>query len=263
MMRVVCHLLTLACSFSTGAQDTFKLAPPMLKYASIFFDRSVNIQLAFAQPGTAIHYTLNNREPALSDKVYRHPLLIKEGFTTLKARVFGKGFLPSETISTTFIQSGLPIAQLTASTPNARFPGKGHLSLYDNEGGIADLHNINWTGYQGDSVVIDIELEKQSKITGVLGNFLQDHGSWIYLPEQIRLYYYSEAAKAFKELAAVTIPSDKVNSGSSCVYQLLRPPTAIKTKKLRLIIQPLKKLPAIHPGAGQPAWLFIDEIKVY
>ncbi len=171
MMRIVCHLLTLACSFSAGAQDTFKTGAAHAEICIHFFDRSVNIQLAFAQPGTAIHYTLNNRDPALSDPVYRHPLLIKEGFTTLKARVFGKGFLPSETIATTFIQSGLPIAQLTASTPNARFPGKGHLSLYDNEGGIADLHNINWTGYQGDSVVIDIELEKQSKITGVLGNF--------------------------------------------------------------------------------------------
>lgn len=263
MIRIVCPLLILAGSFTAGAQDTFKLAPPRLKYASIFFDRSAHIQLAFAQPGTAIHYTLNNHEPALSDAVYRHPLVIKKGFTTLKARVFGEGFLPSETVAATFIGSGLPIVQLTASAPNARFPGKGNASFYDNQGGIADLHHTNWMGYQGDSVVIDMELEKQSKITGVLGNFLQDHGSWIYLPQQIRLYYYNEAAHAYRELANTTIPANRVEPGNTCVYQLVRPATAVKAKKLRLILQPLKKLPAIHPGAGQPAWLFIDEIKVY
>ena len=263
MIRVVCSLLILACSFTAGAQDTFKLAPPRMKYASIFFDRSAEVQLAFAQPGASIHYTFNNREPAISDAVYQHPLVIKKGFTTVKARVFGDGFLPSETIAATFIQSGLPVKQMSASTPNARFPGKGKSSLYDNEGGIADLHSTNWMGYQGDSVVIDIELEKYAKITGILGNFLEDHGSWIYLPQQIRLYYYSEAAHAYKELANTAIPSDKVTPGSTCVYQLLKPSFRIKAKKLRLILTPLQKLPASHPGAGQPAWLFIDEIKVY
>ena len=43
----------------------------------------------------------------------------------------------------------------------------------------------------------NIDLEKKEKIKTVLISLLQDENSWIFLPEQVIVYYYSNKRKAF------------------------------------------------------------------
>jgi len=42
--------------------------------------------------------------------------------------------------------------------------------------------------------------------------------------------------------------------------QTIQLPKPIKSDRYRLIIRALHEIPAWHPGKGNPAWLFIDEL---
>ena len=56
-------------------------------------------------------------------------------------------------------------------------------TLFDNEGGIADMHNKNFLGYQQDSAEINVTLDKETANTFCVIGFSSDEGSWIFLPQ--------------------------------------------------------------------------------
>jgi len=248
------------CSYS---QQKFQLAPPIVKYNSVFFIRSATVALQFAQPGTQIFYTLNDQEPTQKELVYQLPIVIKKSLTTLKAKVFGNGYLPSETVQATFIKDGLKIKSIEQSAANEKFPGNGPKTLFDNEGGIVDMHNKNFLGYQQDSVEINVLLEKKQPIHSLLLDFLRDEGSWIFLPQSIQVYYFNENKNSYELIGKKEILPDTIINGSSCVFEIIKAGKKINANKLKIILQPLQSIPEGHLRKGTPAWLFIDEIKIY
>ena len=248
------------CSYS---QQKFQLAPPILKFNSVFFIQSATVSLQFEQPGTRIFYTLNGKEPTEKSLVYQSPIVIKKSLTTLKAKVFGNGYLPSETVQATFIKDGLKIKSIEQPPANEKFPGNGPKTLFDNEGGIADMRNKNFLGYQQDSVEINVLLEKKQPIHSMLLDFFCDEGSWIFLPQSIQVYYFNENKNSYELIAKKEISPDTIINGSACVFEIINPVEKITSNKLKVILQPLQSIPEGHPGKGKQAWLFTDEIKIY
>jgi hypothetical protein len=235
----------------------------MLRYSSAFFKDSAIASLKFAQPGTQIFYTVNNNEPTGNDALYQKEIVIKKSPVTLKAKAFGNGFIPSKTVHVTFIKDGLKIKSVEQPPADDKFPGNGVGTLSDDEGGIADLHNKNFLGYMKGPVEINVTLEKKEKITSVLLDFLQDHGSWIFLPQEISIFFYNEKKKAFESMVQEEVPVDSASNENSTVLKMVRSTRKINSDKLKIILEPLQSLPGNHPGKGKPGWLFIDEIKIY
>jgi hypothetical protein len=244
-------------------QQPAQLAPPLLSYHSIFFNNTAVVQIKFAQQGTQIHYTMDGRQPSENDPVYHKPLQIKKSFTTIKAIASGKGYLSSDVESATFIKDGLKIQSVQQTPANARFPGSGINRLIDNRGGIADLHSNAWMGFQDDSVEITGTLQKPQLISSVLLNFLQDHGSWIFLPQSIRVFYFNEQLHDFEKMNEQVFPVTTIANGAVCLPMVVTAPEKIRAGKFKIILTGIKSLPEGHPGKGQHGWVFIDEIKVY
>lgn len=263
MKKLFLPILILLIFNNCYAQQTFQLAPPMLKYHSIFFQTPAMISMQFAQPDTKIFFTLNGKEPTQNDSYYNQPLEIQKSFTTLKAKVFGDGFLPSETVAITFIKDGLKIKSVQATEPNEKYPGNGAQTLFDNEGGVANSQSKNFIGYQTDSVVINVSLEKKQKITSVLLDFLRDYGSWIFLPESVRVYYFDDKKNEFQFLAEKKIVADSSQQSSATVFEILNTNKKVLSSKIKIVLKPLSFIPAWHSAKGQHGWMFIDEIKIY
>ena len=263
MKKLLLPLLTLLFFNHCIGQQLFQLAPPVLQYHSAFFKESETVSLKFAQPGTKIYYTLNGGEPTQRDAVYHQPVVVKKSLTTLKAKVFGNGFLPSETVQATFIKDGLKIKSIEESVPNEKYNGNGTTTLIDDEGGIADMHSKNFLGYQQDSVEINIMLEKKQAIHSVLMDFLRDEGSWIFPPQKITLYYFDDAKNTFEVMNKKEIITDTKAKPNACVFQLVKAGAKVTTNRVKIVVQPLQSIPEWHPGKGKQAWLFIDEIKIY
>jgi hypothetical protein len=249
--------------FSLLAQDKYQLAPPLLKYSSVFFSKQTSLSVKFVQAGAAVYYTTNGDEPTAQSKIYSKPIIISKNFTVIKTKAIGENFLPSLTATVEFIKDGLPINNVEYTTPNQKYPGNGNKTLIDNEGGNTAVNSNTWLGYDCDTVTISVNLKKKQTVQSVLLNFLQNESGWIFLPEQIKAEWYKQETKSYQLFTTVTINSDKENPGSSCVYRMLSTKQKIKTDKILIHIAVKKSIPSWHPGKGNHAWMFIDEIKVY
>lgn len=239
----------------------FQLAPPMLKYSSGFFSGSTSFEVIFNQPGAAVHYTLNGKEPTKKDLVYTKPVSISNK-TIVKAKAFGKDYSASETVAAHFIKDGKGINKIQFSKPNEYYANAKADVLHDNIGGIVNYRSGTWLGYDSDTVTINIDLKKKEKINTVLINLLQDENSWIFLPEQLLVYYYSDKQKTYLPLGKEMFTHD-IKGPKQCSIREIKPSSAIEAQKLKIEIFPLKKFPDWHGGKGSHGWLFIDEIKVY
>src|SRR5258706_2760256 len=98
----------------------FQLAPPLLKYNSVFFSAAATFSVVFNQPGTAVYYTLNGNEPTENDLMYKAPVTVSKR-TIVKVKAIGKNYLPSETISTEFIKNGKPVKFVQYSKPHESY----------------------------------------------------------------------------------------------------------------------------------------------
>lgn len=260
MRKIVAITLLLLAQYSFG-QPVFQLAPPMLDYSSAFFSKAASFKVIFDQPGAEIRYTLNGNEPTEKDALYSSPVAITKK-TTVKVKAFGKNFLPSETVTAQFIRSGKKIKQVSFSKPNDYYANGKPDILYDNNGGMPNYRSGGWLGYDNDTVTIDVVLKKPEAVHSVLISLLQDENAWIFLPEQILVYYYNDKQKAFvpagKETFVHETPGPK-----QCDMREISFAEKVKTGKLKIILFPLRKIPDWHTGKGNHGWLFIDEIKVY
>jgi hypothetical protein len=260
---IVCLLASLTGALTVAAQDTFQLAPPLLKYNTVFFSDEVKVSIAFAQPGTAIHYTVNNNEPTEKDPVYFKEISIDKNFTTLKARSFGKGFIPSGTVQATFIKDGLPVDSAVYSPPHIQYNGTGKNTLTDNKGGIASFTNKTWLGFQSDTVTVTFFLSGKKKVGSVLFNLLQDQGSWIFFPSKAEMYAAADISSASAPSGQIIFSAEEYKEVSGCKPFVLHFNRKIKTDAVTLRLYLLKNIPDWHPGKGQPGWIFIDEVKLY
>jgi hypothetical protein len=260
-MKIIFFLSLFIIHQYSFSQQVFQLAPPILKYNSAFFSGSTSFEVIFNQPGAEIRYTLNGNEPTEKDPLYSGAVPVIDK-TTVKAKAFGKDFLSSETVSATFIKNGKPIEKIQFSKPNEYYTNTNADILHDNIGGIANYRSGGWLGYDNDTVTIYIDLKKKETVNSVLIDLLQDENSWIFLPEQILVYYYNDKQKTFLTAGKETF-SHETKGAKQCTIREIKPGSNISTQKIKLVLLPLKKIPDRHNGKGNHGWLFIDEIKVY
>ncbi len=260
-MRIVMAIIFLTFLQHLNSQSIFQLAPPLLKYQSVFFSGSTSFEVSFNQPGSTVHYTLTGDEPTVHDPVYVSPVKITKE-TVVKVKGFSNDFSPSSTVSVHFMQDGKSIRQMEFSKPDEPYTSSNPAILYDNIGGIANHQSGTWLGYKSDTVTISIELKKKEKLKTVLVNLLQNEDNWIFLPEHVFVYCYDKKLAAFvltgEHADLYQAPTQK---GSVMLGIPIKP--TFSTSMVKLVLIPLKKIPDWHNGKGNHSWLFIDEIKVY
>ena len=260
-MKQMVPFLSVFFFLQSFGQPLFQLAPPMLKYQSAFFTGNTSFEVVFNQPGAEVHYTLNGNEPTENDAVYSGVVAVSKK-TVVKVKSFGKNFLPSETVSATFINDGKAIKKIQYSKPDEAYANTKATILNDNVGGIANYRSGTWLGYDNDTVTITVDLVKKEKINSVLINLLQDQNSWIFMPEALFVYYFDEARKKYLPVGKEKFSQEKPGA-KQCMAREISPSSPISAQKLKLVLLPIKKIPDWHNGKGNHGWLFIDEIKVY
>jgi hypothetical protein len=247
-----------------AAQDTFQLAPPYLRYNSVFFEKEARVSMEFDQAGTQIHYTLSGFEPTENDPVYKKPLRLKKEWNMLKAKTFGNGFRPSETVKVTFYQRKNIIKSIQITPPNTRYPGEGPNTLIDGKGGKMNLNSTTWMGFDQDTVTVVLTLDKPRMVLRGMIHVLEHQGAWVFPPTWIETCFWDEDAKDWG------VPYDQPN-------RMVEPDTRIagkslwlsffesgkRAQKIRIKLVSLESMPDWHPGKGKRAWIFIDEIMLY
>ncbi|MDQ2862297.1 MAG: hypothetical protein M3R50_01380, partial [Bacteroidota bacterium] len=93
--------------------------------------------------------------------------------------------------------------------------------------------------------------------------FLQNNGSWIFLPQRIQVYCLNESDGSYQLFGTKDIPLNKLINGSANVYEIVKADNKVNANKLKIIITQLQAILEEHPAKGKRSWLFIDEIKIY
>ncbi len=261
MRRHFLIILSLICVFALEAQE-YQLSKPLIRVQDNgFFFNETTVTLDFRIEGVELRYTYNDKEPTKKSKKYKSSLSFKKS-GLLKVRAYKKGFIPSETVSIQLIKlkalhGNVAIKIIPEPRPPYSGIAQAH-TLTDFKGGSTNFRDGNWIGYNEGPIEITLKIPPFNQVNELIISSLNSPGSWIFPPTQIELAT-SEDDIEFVKLENRIIPEfDKEEEPGKAYY-------SFKLNKkagpyIKLTIHPLKKLPDWHPGKGNAAWVFLDEI---
>jgi arylsulfatase A-like enzyme len=143
--------------------------------------------------------------------------------------------------------------------PSHRYPGGENYPLTDGFLASLEFTDESWLGFHGDDLEIAVDMEEQTSISGIEISFLSNQASWIFLPTEISIYA-SDNAKLFTLVDQQEFNnSEKDLTIAKHKYQYNG---KLSTQFLKIIAKSTGNCPQWHPGHGENAWLFVDEIVV-
>lgn len=138
-----------------------------------------------------------------------------------------------------------------------QYAAGGDRALVDGRFGGSDYRTGGWQGYHGVDLDAVIDLGAPTDLTAGSIGCLQDQRSWIWMPTAIALST-SLDGEAFKPWGRAEPETDAKASGTIVErYRVLGPRRA---RYVRVVATSRGTCPDWHPGAGNRAWLFVDEI---
>jgi hypothetical protein len=256
---ILIFFFSLLLTVHLNAQQRFQLAPPLFTYNTLFFSNEASVQLSFAYKGSSIRYTLDGREPGERDAVYQSPLRLSADITTVTARTFAKGFIPSDPVQVTFVKQGYPIKEVRSRpAPHPRYSGTGTETLKDGLGGVTARMD-GWWGFDVDTVHIDVTLPERKEVKKLLVHMLQNQGSWIFLPDKVLVNF----DQGNIPVAEKTLDALREDPRTKCIPLVFNFDQPVAATTFHLTFLTVNKLPEWHSGKGNHAWMFIDEIEIF
>lgn len=224
------------------------------------FKGRASVEIKSIEPGTTLYYAvtpLHGAGTAAFFKPYSTPVLLTQSATVHAYAL--KGGKQSKTIVQDFYK--LPEDKLVhvTSKVNALYTAGGPDALIDGVIGEANYRTGEWQSYEGTDFEAVVDLKQRKPVNYVGAHFLQDVGSWIWMPVSIR-FEGSNDGKNFMLLGEVkNTVSDKAYEPSVKEFGL---PVKTTVRYIRVKAVNYGKIPDWHAGHGGNAHIFVDEILV-
>ncbi len=217
-----------------------------------------------------VRYSLDGTEPDKSSVLYQKPILLDHS-CSIGARAF-KGSLVSSLVSKSkyFRHAGIN-KRITTTHPFAKqYPG-GSNALLDGVQGSEDFTDSFWQGYQGVDFDAIIDLGDTISVKNICAGFMQNSGSWIFLPTLVQISISKDGVKYSPSREIKTMESQKTTDVILKEYcfepgigsEQQQPgsgQTGPVARFIRIYAKNTGFCPKWHPGKGGKAWLFVDEI---
>jgi predicted alpha-1,2-mannosidase len=236
--------------------DSSFVAVPVIKAESKTFKDRLEVSVESARPDEQIHYTTDGSEPDRNSALYTRPLFI-DRTTTIKARAFNLS-TNSLVATATFhkIQQNWTIKLL--SKYNRQYTAGGDAGLIDGVRGSTNFGDGAWQGYQSQDLVAVVDLGAPQKVSKLGAGFLQNVESWIWMPRDVVFELSSDGVNFVRVLSLTNDVSDK--EYGAIVKDLAGTITPRTARYVKITAHNYGKIPAWHPGAGDDAFIFVDEI---
>jgi hexosaminidase len=233
-----------------------------LNYSKAYFDMKASILPTANNDG--LSYTLEtkykNGTITANNQLYKEPIIIQQS-TNIVAQLKDNAnhkVLSSITQNFSFNKAtGKKISLVTE--PSKNYPGNtGAFGLVNGvSAGAKGISSAEWLGWNGKDLEATIDLGKPDKISTVKVGVLKQEGSWIYLPASAEILLSNDG----KEWNAVAkaLPDNGVWKDEHKIEINF---TAQSVQFIKVIVHNYGKIPDGKAGAGNNAWLFVDEIEV-
>ena len=222
------------------------------------FESSLRVRLSSDSKKSAIFYTLDGSEPTFKSKRYTRPIDLTRS-TQVKAVSSLGGEVAAEPSEARFTKCLKPQSVIFEKPYSAKYPGRGDTTIIDGRRGSLDFQDKEWLGFNGDDVVASLDLGELKSIYKITIGFLQQQGSWIFLPSEVK-FFVSEDGISWKTTGnqgnTLEQTENVVVKDFSCAVK------NVSARFVKIASKNVGTCPPWHPGAGDKAWLFVDEVIV-
>lgn len=216
--------------------------------------KQIKVALKNEFPNADIRYVLDNKNLENQAIKYTDSIAIT-GTTILKASLF-KEDKPVGKVFTDSIQFHKAVGhQLTFKNPyHENYKADGPLGLVNIIRGSKNFHDGQWQAWLVDDMEVVIDLEKNQSIHQVTLGSLENQGSGIYFPTEIKAFISTDG-NTYKEVGKMIRPF-AINSNSELKdFKISFEKT--NARFVKVIATNLKKSPK-----GESSFLFFDEILI-
>ena len=206
-----------------------------------------------------LYYTLDGSEPDTRSQIFTKPFLIKTD-ATVKALAIAADGRRSQVVTAKYHRIPHDWKITLVSNYSLQYPAGGDFALIDGIRGTANWSGGGWQGYQGKDFVAVLDLGRMQQVSKVGAGFLQDMGSWIWMPSRVE-FELSTDGKTFDPALSIAneVPEKQEGVVTRDFVKSISPRNA---RYIRIRAVNFGKIPAWHPGSGGEAWIFVDEIVV-
>ena len=142
-----------------------------------------------------------------------------------------------------------------------KYAGEDPQAITDGAFGGANF-NANWLGFEGNDLEAIIDLENNTEISQISGDFLQTVNHIVFFPTDVK-YYYSEDGENYKYLGKVSNKRPLTKQSKITDIQSFRHSfSPVMARFVKIVANNMDTAPLWHHGAGLPSWIFVDEISV-
>ena len=142
---------------------------------------------------------------------------------------------------------------------SSQYSAGGPDALIDGRMGGINWRTGGWQGYQGTDFEAVVDLREVRRVRSLSAGFCQDARSWIWMPRSVTFSVSSDGAH-YTEAGTVPTPVDPRDMEIQRWECTL--PVDLDARYVKVNAVNYGTIPDWHPGAGHPAFIFIDEITV-
>ena len=197
--------------------------------------------------------------PDKAYELYRGPILTDRAISFTAYAVMDS-LLPSNDSRAAFFKIHHDWTISIKDPCSSQYTADGDLALIDGQRGGSNFRTGSWQGYYGVDFEAVIDMGKIIKIGKISASFLQDQRSWIFMPEKVE-FSVSGNARDYRNIAI--IENDIAdNIPEAIIMEFLKDGMKETCRYIRVRATNRGTCPDWHVGAGEKAWIFIDEITV-
>ena len=232
---------------------------PVIKAASKTFRRSVEVSFERIGGPVDIHYTINGSEPTSNSQRFTTPFVI-DANTIVKALGIAADGRRSQVVTANYHRVPHDWSITLQKPYSSQYTGGGDFALIDGIRGTTNWSGGGWQGYWGTDFVAVVDLGATQTISKVSAGFLQDMGSWIWMPRRVEVELSTDGRTFGPAVSMVNdVPAKRGGVVTKDFVQSITPQQA---RYVRVRAINFGKIPQWHPGSGGDAWIFVDEILI-
>lgn len=245
---------------TSEVQSPNYLSAPVIKIANPTFIKDTWVEIVSVNPKVnTTFYTIKDSNGKTVKKKYTKKFKVKANCTIAAYTQFGLGGIPSpEATGKCYKKPNNYTIDISSKANNQYFAG-GSEGLLDGIHGDVDWRKGFWHGYQGQDFVAVIDLKKEVILNTVTCSFLQDLRSWILFPTGVEFFTSADGVN----FTSIGGQSEQADDKNEKVYlkTISADLKGSKVRYLKIVAENYGDLPKGHPGEGEPAFIFIDEIE--
>ena len=244
-------------TFIEGFKDDgkpIKLNVPQFKNMQAVFSKPFVLNITHPIKGVDIRYTTDGTDPdSVKSLLYKPGITISDN-TTIKARVYKKGWYGSDVVAFAYNKSLYTPDSITFITGPGGVDSK---LLIDNDLGSFNFLDGKWVGSQKDEDVL-MQFKKPVVLHSIGVNCMRNMGAQIFLPLEIEVWGGADKDK-MKLLGNMKIAGPLKADQVAIKAIMCKLSDAAPVLYLKVLIKPLPKLPVWDKAKDKP-YIFVDEL---